>query len=628
MNLRLKLLLAQLPLAAAVAALGIAALLTVSSLGDSSGRILAQNYRSVLAAQRMKESIERLDSAALFRVAGQAARSDALIARHRPAFETELEIEEKNITEAGEEAAASALRTAWQQYQAAYDRFVALQGDEPALAAAYFRDIEPRFLEVKALSDEILAINQDAMVHKSDTARRTAERLNGLLTIAPIALLGLGIAVSIWLTTRLLRPLDSLSQAARRLGEGDLEARAGVFGKDEVAAMAREFNHMAEKLAQYRQSTLGELLQAQQAAQAVIDSIADPVFVFGVDGAVVTVNQAADDLLGLDGAPATQAPLARAEPPLRSAIEKVRDHVLAGRGAWQPQGFDEVVRTDSAGPGSAAADPPRSFLPRATPIYGERGISGATVILLDVTRLRRFDELKNDLVATVAHEFRTPLTSLHLAIHMCAEGAAGPVTDKQLDLLHAARQDCERLQSIVDDLLDLARLQSGGVALRREPIGPDSLVEGAVEAHSGAAQQAGITLTAETVGLLDEVLADRERIHLVFDNLIDNALRHTPAGGAVTVRAAGGIGGAIRFEVTDTGEGIAPEHLSRLFERFWRAPGKRGGGAGLGLAIAKEVVEAHGGTIGAASEPGRGSTFWFTLPVATGAGEVAERTLG
>jgi len=219
-------------------------------------------------------------------------------------------------------------------------------------------------------------------------------------------------------------------------------------------------------------------------------------------------------------------------------------------------------------------------------------------------------------VATVAHEFRTPLTSLRMAIHLCAEEVVGPLTPKQADLLAAAREDCERLQRIVDDLLDLSRIQAGRIELNTRPVAPSALLDTAVAAHALVAGERGVSLAIAGPVPSRLVLADPDRLQLVLTNLITNAIRHTPSAGRVELRADADDAGAVRFVVRDTGSGIAPEHLPRLFERFSRIPGARAGGAGLGLYIAKEIVEAHGGAVGVSSELGAGSTFWFTIPVA------------
>jgi len=304
-----------------------------------------------------------------------------------------------------------------------------------------------------------------------------------------------------------------------------------------------------------------------------------------------------------------EAPLAPTPPEVRAVVDRVRTHVLAGEGPYIPRGFDEAVLVSSA-------DGALALLPRASPVLGEGGgVLGATVVLQDVTRLRRFDELKNDLVATVAHEFRTPLTSLRMAIHLCVEGAVGPVTEQQLDLLTAARQDCERLQRIVDDLLDLARIRAGLLELSPVPLEVASLLEEALAGVRTLAEQAGVKLSARAEPGSESLVADKERLELALQNLLSNAVRHSTAGGEVTLLAAP-ADGAIRFSVQDKGEGVAPEHQPRLFDRFFRVPGGKGGSAGLGLSIVKDVAEAHGGTVGVESTPGQGSTFWLSVPTA------------
>jgi signal transduction histidine kinase len=217
-------------------------------------------------------------------------------------------------------------------------------------------------------------------------------------------------------------------------------------------------------------------------------------------------------------------------------------------------------------------------------------------------------------VATVAHEFRTPLTSLRMAIHLCVEEAAGPLGEKQADLLLTARQDCERLQGIVDDLLDLSRIQGGRMELLRRPVPARTLLDEAVATSRDAASAAGLRLSIRGA-VDDEVSADAERVALVISNLVSNAIRHTPAGGEVVLEASL-ADDRVRFEVRDTGDGVPREYLERIFERFFRVPGRPAGGVGLGLYLVREIVQAHGGQVGVESEPERGSRFWFTIPIA------------
>jgi two-component system, NtrC family, sensor histidine kinase KinB len=603
MTLRGKLIAAQAPLGVALVVMGLVAAVTNASLGRSSSSILKDNYRSVLAMQRMEKAIERLDSAAVTMLLGQRAPAETLASESERRFEAELEVQEGNITERGELQATRSLRAAWTRSQALFASY-RREHDPAAMRAGYFRDLQPAFDDVKRGAETILALNEDAMVGKSESAKRSARLFDTIiLGVAAGAFLA-GVLASATLTARILRPLGILSQTARRLGEGDMEARARVGGHDETTALAREFNTMADRLARYRASSLGDLLQAQQQAQAAIDSLADPVVVFGRDGEVVGANAAAASILrvNLDSG----APLSAMDDVVRGAIERLRSAVMAGRGAQAPRGFEDAIRV-------ASAEGELFLLPRATAVRTEEGgVVGCTVVLQDVTRLLRFDELKNNLVATVAHEFRTPLTSLRMAIHLLAEQAVAPITDKQADLLFAAREDTERLQRIVDDLLDLSRIQSGRMELHPRPVAVEGLVQEGVHPFKDVAAEKGIELRVEVLPGQGEVEADPERLALVFSNLIGNALRYTPRGGTVVVRARR-ADTHVRFEVADTGPGVPAEHQQAIFDRFVRVPGTAGG-AGLGLFIAKEVVAAHGGAIGVDSTPGQGATFWFQLP--------------
>ncbi len=620
MTFRSKLMLTMAPLVVALASVGVVSGMVASLLARQPGHIWKDNYRSVLAAQRMKESVERIHEAALHEVLGQtqAARSEASTLEM---FERELTAEAQNITEPGEADAVAKLQARWNAFKSVLDQFHATP-DLEGKRAIGFASLDPAFAGVKQAADEILNINQDAVVRKGQRTEQRAARFERILTVAVLLASVLGLLVSVSLTARLLRPLGVVSAAVRRFGQGDLQARARVQGEDDIAQLAQEFNTMADHLERYRKSSLGELLQAQQASQAAIDSLPDPVLMLDAAGNVQGTNEAARTILSIDPEESGSSSFERVDPGVRSLLDRLRAHVLSGRGAYSPKGFEEALRVPSP-------DTERIYLPRATPIYAENGsVAGAAVVLQDITRLFRFDELKNNLVATVAHEFRTPLTSLRMAIHLCTEEAVGPLTGKQADLLFAARDDCERLQTIVDDLLNLSRLEAGGIDLQKRRVEPQSLVDLAIDVHGAAAKGQQITLRSEVYPGLAEAFADPDRLQIVFTNLLSNALRYSPAGSEIVVRAlaeaapegaaSGPANGEsqIRFEVRDQGPGIPMEHQDALFEKFFRVPGRPAGGAGLGLFIARGIVQAHGGRIGVQSEPDHGSTFWFTIPAA------------
>ncbi len=607
MLLRNKILLAQAPMALALILLGVIAVTTIDRLGSASEKILKDNFRSVLAVQRMKEAIERMDSAALFMTLGRLNEGRQMVLSNHKLFEAELEVQKNNITEPGEQRATDKLSAAWQDYTALYAKFQTETAGKD-MEKFYFSRLYPKFQKVKAEAEVILAMNLDAMVRKSDAVRHFSRRLDTLITLSSIVAALVGIIVSMIMTGKIVRPLSILTQTARRIKEGDLGVRARVAGTDEIAVLAQEFNTMTDSLERYRTSSLGELLLIQQTSQAAMDSLPDPVVSLDLEGKVLGMNRAAEALFGAAIAGTFAEYLRYLDPELTVAVEKVRGHVTAGKGPYIPEVIGEAVRTTLGGG-------ERYFLPQAAPIFDDLGnLASITLILRDVTPLSKLDDMSRNLMGTLAHEFRTPLTSLHMAIHILLEQLGGSLTEKQLDLLYAAREDCERMQNLVDDTLNIIRIQAGKIELLRVNVRIIPLVENVISQHRLLAEERELTLTRKLSPLCDEVFADPDHLELVFANLIINAVRHTPAGGTIEIRTLP-ADGYVRFEVADTGEGIPEEYQAQIFDKYFRVPGSVREGTGLGLNIAKNIIEAHGGQIGVESKPGQGSTFWFTLPL-------------
>ncbi|MDP2313069.1 MAG: ATP-binding protein [Pseudomonadota bacterium] len=604
MRLQYRVLLAQVPALLVIVVMLLFGGVAVQRLGEAGRSVLADNYRSVLAAERMKESLERLDSAALFRIVGEPARADALVAEHRPLFDAELQVEEANITEPGEREIAASLRQNWTEYRADYDRFVAAApGDARTL---YFEALLPTFQAVKADADRVLVLNQDAMVRRSDEAAEHARATRrSWFAWSALGLLG-AVGLGVYVSRRITDPLRAISASAEQVGEGHLDVRLPRTHVAELDVLAGAFNRMAERLRLYRRASDSELARAREAAQAAIDSLADPVVVLTLKAEVRATNLAARRLLGLDR---RTRRLDRIDPGLSGVVEAVHALVVAEGRPVIPADFARVVVTETA-------DGERAFLPHATPINdavtGE--LVGVTVLLQDVTRLRRLDELKGNLVQTVAHELRTPLTSLGMALHLALdERVCGPVGGKLLVLLESARDDVARLRALVEDLLDLSRIQEDRVVLRKEPVSPRALLESVRVAVEAEAAERRVVVRIEGPSDLTPLELDRPRAQLALVNLASNAIRHAPEGSAVLLRALD-VDGTVRFEVDDAGPGVPVHERERIFEPFARGAAESGPGAGLGLHIAREVARAHGGRLGVGAAEVGGARFWMEVP--------------
>ncbi len=597
--------LAFLPLAIALIVIAVAAVQSVSSLGRTSQYLLSEDSRNALATQRMKEELDHLERTATLAAAGLQDRTLAKESSDEKAFASDLSIQETTIREPHAAQIVATLRQQWAEYQLAVP--ACMRREKLAeLQACVLRDLEPRLSALHRGVSRLLKQKQEATIQESKNLLGHFGALTGGLLCAALAATAIGLGGAWAVTSRAMYPLQTLAKVIEQFGRGDLAVRAHLRGGAEARGLAAAFNAMADRMEQYRRSSLDEMLYTQLAAQAVLNSLPDPVFVFDLEGDILTLNPAAEDLLPSGGNMPTLRGL---DPHLRAAVDTLRWHVLQGKGAVSPTSFDDAVRL-------SVPDDGRLFLPRAEPVHGQDGtIVAATVLLQDVTRLSRFDELRNDLLLTTAHQFRTPLTSMRMAIHLCLEGVAGALSDKQQDLLEAAREECERLHSTVNEMLDLARLQSVTIELDRDEIRAGDLLSRTHRAYRSNAAARSVAIHVEPVSDDLSVWADQESIWLVFSNLMENALRHTPAGGRITLRARPEAE-YLRFEVEDTGPGIPVAYRDRIFDKFSRGPGSGINSIGLGLSIARNMVNVHGGEIGVESDPGRGSSFWFTLPQA------------
>jgi two-component system, NtrC family, sensor histidine kinase KinB len=600
MKLRTKLLLGYGGFVLALAVLGAWSARTLSQMSAVSGRIIAENYDSVVAAQDMKESLERQDSAALFDILGQRERARRQTAEHRDRFDAAFEKAAANITERGEAEIIAAIRADRDAYYRLFDAFVMSESDR---TARYFRELEPQFNRVRADCDRLLRVNQEAMRRKADAAAAIARRWFLITLVLAIALMAAGIAVEIRLSSAISGPVRQLTAATTRMAAGELDTAVPVTSADEIGSLAVGFNRMAERIRELRRSDLGKLLVAQQTTEAAIDSLYDPVLVTDAAGLVTRINPAAERLFG-----------ARAELLGKPIGEVARDPRIA-------QAVVDVLRSQApVASESAAAVLPwavdgarRAFRIRSTPMKdADTKLVGAVTLLEDITHLSEISRLKSEFIAAASHELRTPLTSVQMGIYLLLEGSTGPLGERQQEILEVCREDTTRLDRLMRELLDLSKIESGAVTPVFAPIRPSALIAAAIDPLRLQVESHGIRLDVDAPPDLPAVSVDRSQIERVITNLVTNAMRATPAGGAITVAAAQ-RGEEIAISVADTGTGIPREYLSRIFEPFVQVSHATGGGAGLGLTISRRIVEAHGGQLTVQSSPGQGSIFTFTV---------------
>jgi len=621
MNLRTKLLLGYLIFVAALIVLGGWSAWHLLEMGGVSRNIIANNYDSVVAAQGMRESLDRQGSAVLFALLGHPEPALTKLTEERKRFDGHFQRTANNITEPAEGEIIETIRRDRDAYYQQVDAFLAQMKAarrnastspgavpaDPSGPGEQFIQLEAFLHQLQSDCDNLIQVNQRAMAAKSEAAAGVARSwfLTTLIIAGSLVVAGIGLAVL--LANRIVRPLRDLTATMARIAAGDLDATAHVDSRDEVGILAAGFNSMAERIRQLRRSDLGKLLVAQQTTEAAIDSLYNPVIVTDAQGGVTKLNPAAEEIFGQEKEN-TGKPIQ--EIAHDSRIAMAVSETLSSQRPVAGEGVASVLPLVVDGSEHA-------FRLRTTPMRDEKGqLLGAVTLLEDITHLREIDRLKSEFIATASHELRTPLTSVQMSVHLLLEEAGGALTEKQHELLDACREDCTRLEGLMRDLLDLSKIEAGEAAPHLALVHVGELIGAAAESLRGQMEAKGLALRIDTPQQLPPVLADRAQIERVISNLVSNAVRHTDPGGEVHISAVRRED-QVAVAVADTGHGIPPEYLPQIFDKFIRVPEVPSGGAGLGLAISKGIVEAHGGQIVVQSKVGHGTTFTFTLRVSS-----------
>lgn len=623
MSLRTRILLSFVPLIVLLAALGAVGLKQLNRTGERIDAILKENYASVQAMFYFNEALERIDSSFQFTLSSpepeKEQKAQEQFNENWKVLSEQFAVEEENITILPrEQQLVDEIRPIIEDYRKRGRNYFKLPRDSEGRRIAYYgqraedgRPPDPGlygvFLKLKRLAAEIRDINRANMEQARDEALQTAGASMLGFGVALAILVALVFGIAAYVLRTILAPIEAVTEAAQEISaSGQLNRSVPVTRRDELGRLAEAFNAMTQQLLGYRRSNLAKMMRAQRTAQATIDSFPDPVLVIDPAGRVELSNPAARKLLGIVPTTAGEpGPVWQPPEPLRQPVAEA----LRVQQAYKPEGFDQAVtfRLESDD---------HTYLPQVRPIRGPDGDTlGAAIVLNDVTRFRLLDQFKSDLVATVSHELKTPLTSVRLAVHVLLEEAVGPLTPKQTELLVDARDNAERLLKLIDQLLALARLQRPQDRSVMRMMDPVELLRQAADAIRPRIEDKHLALDLKDGDPLPPVAVDPPRIAQALGNLLNNAVTYTPPGGHVALSAGLTHDGKVQLTVADTGVGIPLEYQSHVFDRFFRIPGHSDEtGTGLGLAIAKEVVAAHGGEIVCKSEPGKGTTFLITLP--------------
>ena len=586
------------------------ALLNILRLGEASNAILQENYRSILAAEEMLGALERQENASLQLVLGADPATLAQFSEAEQRFLVWLARAKDNITIDGEPEILARIERGYSDYlyQLTHLRQIASEDHDQGLKL-YDDELAPKAAAVRTACKQLHELNRRTMEASSLRASQVARSAVASTTFVAVAVLVGGIAFSMWLAGLIVRPITHLTEATEKVAAGDYHVAISAESTDEVGRLAEKFNVMVGQLRSYHELNLQRAAGERRKADAILKTIDDGVLVVDNHRKVASLNPAALKALGV--------PDGRVEG--SDFATMIRDERLSAL-------IDEALRSGRP----PTPDDQRDFITvtmpddrrlhyeyALTPIAGpDESSLGVIVLFRNVTKLKELDRLKTEFVMTASHELRTPLTSISMSIELLRERLGKSAAEADRQLLDVAHEELVRLRKLVEELLNLSKIESGKIEMEFAEVSLPALLQAAVVPFQSQAQRQGLELSVDVEQGVPPVKADANKLALVVTNLVGNALRYARSHIWVSAEPAGSW---VNIYVRDDGPGIPHELQSRIFDKFVQVGDRqRAGGAGLGLAMSKDIVRAHGGYIWAESEPDRGSLFIVTLPGAPG----------
>jgi NtrC-family two-component system sensor histidine kinase KinB len=582
-------------------------LFSLYKLGNASSLILSKNYKSILAAKEMIDAIERQDSGILLLILGYSKEGLGQYRENEEQFFQSFGRAKDNITEPGEDKIINTIDSAYAEYISVCSNLQSIYETEKMKAEQYYHEtVLSAFHAVRGACSRLREINQQAMFEASDKAERLSENSTLSVAILGFVTVGLGLFLSIFLSSIIVKPLRNLERATREIAKGNYDIQLEKTSSDELGTLSEKFTDMARELKRYSEMNISKIWSEKQKSEAIIHSIDDGIIVVDSDYKISGINRTAAIYLQVDSAQALDRHFLEVFSN-KSLFNYLKQTNKTGKVPYIKEDKNIIMVNDGA------SDKYLQF--SIVPVHEKSGPTFSIVLVLrDVTRLKQLDHLKSEFVTAASHELRTPLTSMSMSIDLLHESAIKKLSKKEKELISAATEEIERLKALVNDLLDLSKIEAGKMEMDIRKISINKALEHMLSVMQAQAEEKGIRLTSNLSKNLPSVKADIGKITLVLNNLVSNALRYTEKGETIDLSAKR-VGDMVHISVKDNGKGIPIEYQSKIFEKFIRVKGDtESKGSGLGLSICKEIVKAHGGTIWVDSAPGRGSEFTFTLP--------------
>lgn len=592
-----------------IAVVGLTSVVSIFKLSKSIDGLMVDNYKSINVANKMMEAIEVQNIAVLNYINENRENALEEFYKGNDEFYKWFNVGFNNITEKGEQDSIAIINSRYLEFLKVFSQIQEIKNKDGKINANEFynKNVFSIYNELKNALKTLSLLNEKAMFNSKNTVTNNAlEIMYIILVLSLIAVIG-GFFISKFFLNKFLKPIYLLTETMKSVKEGNIEQQAPVLSNDEVGGLAQEFNKMTKRIQKLENSTKGKLLAEKNKSLAIVKSISDPLIVLDTNFKIILINSACEEVFNIVENDVLNKHFLEA---IRYA--NLYDHIFNAYKEFEDNSKfkEEIISIESKGKQyhfnvvvSIAKD-------------NEFKINEIVVFLQNVTGLKQLEKMKTDFIATISHEFKTPLTSIMMGLSLIDHINLGSLNEKQQKIIETIKDDTNTLSDLVTNLLHLSRIESDKALFNMGSCSIVGVVENSIGNFYDLAEANEVHLRNEINDELPKVIGDSEKLTWVVNNLISNSLKHTNAGDEIIVRAYANEG-KMYVSVSDTGEGIPDQYHSSIFNKFVQV--EEGSteikGSGLGLAISKEIVEVHGGEIWCESKLDEGSNFIFTLPI-------------
>lgn len=573
-------------------------------LNNTVEKIFDSNYKSIAAAQQMESIIERQDSLQLSYLSTKDQKYIDAFIKAEKEFQNFLKQAKNNVTEKGEKDFVSELDTSYNSYINTFYKFLA---KENLQTEYYFSEIFPKFEKIKSTCKNLLELNQNAMILKRKEADITTKKASFLMITLTIIMTFLGIIVIIHSTKKILYQFNIFIDKIKKISGKDYSQKIPLNMDKEFNKLGLAFNQMTKQLDIYKQMDIEKILNEKSKAEAIVESISDGIIVTDMNNNIILVNEAAEKIFNIKE-------------------QDVLDRQFL-EGINNPKIFDsiqEVLKNKNLK--SSLKQIEISLASNNKKMYCKVYVSsisknneniGVITLLQDITKSKEIDKMKTEFIATVSHEFKTPLTSIGMSVDLLSADKDINSNPMHKDLIRIIKEEKERMVYLIKDLLDLSKIETGKGQIKLENCKLKSILENSIEDLKNYCDEQKAEVTLENIDENLSVYADPSKISLVIKNLISNAVKYRKEN--VKPKILIDIikkSNNVIVSVKDNGRGIPQDYLEKIFEKFIQVKVSNDGkieGTGLGLSICKGIIKAHNGEIWVESTVDKGSTFYFSL---------------